>query len=125
MKERILGYLRTQTSKENCWVTVNELFNQISNDMSESFLFEYNLISLIQDRIVRFSENRDGSVKLALEENITEILNDIKSSAIEEMREELRRCEESEDYEGAIEWRDMINESININDDENDENEDF
>lgn len=126
MRDRILGYFRTQTSKDNCWVKINDLFTEISNDMTESTLFEFTLLSLIQDRVVRFSDNSDdGSIKLALEENITEILNDLKSSAIDEMREELRKCEESEDYEGAIEWRDMINESLNININLNDEDDEF
>lgn len=124
MRDRILGFFGTQTDKDNCWVTVNELFTEISNDMTESILFEFTLISLIQDKVVRFSQD-DNGVKLSLEENITEILNDLKSSAIDEMRDELRKCEESEDYEGAIEWRDMINESmnieINLNNNEDDE----
>jgi protein-arginine kinase activator protein McsA len=109
MKLEILGYLETNTDENNLWVEVQKLYNDLKP--TEDNTFELSLISLINEQKVRFTQDARGIVKLAINEKIENAINEIKKSALEEMEEELQKCVDNEDYEGAVEWRDMINET--------------
>jgi protein-arginine kinase activator protein McsA len=68
---------------------------------------------MINNKEVRLDQKQDSSFNIALESFIQDKINSTKKSAVEEMEDELQKCVESEDYENAAEYRDMIKEYKN------------
>ena len=115
MEQKLINILRALTSKDDPFIPLGELLNkayQVTEFEKESgeiqFVneFEQSIIDLLNKDIVRVTQD----LNVALEESIECILNERKSSAIQEMEEELQKAIEDEDYEKASEYRDMIGE---------------
>jgi len=121
MLDKIKEYLEINTNLDNIWVNVDtiidDLFHDLQSDspnMIEFFQFEAVINQMHMERIIIIQEDKEydghNQFKVALESNIIEIINGVKKSAIDEMKEELNNYVKNEDYENAAEYRDMISE---------------
>ena len=111
MKNKILGYIETNTNKKNLWVSVQKIYNDLSPENDNEF--EKSILELINNNQIRLTTDSMGIILLSINSNVESVLQDLKSSAIQEMKEELEKCVQEENYEEASEWRDMINEAKN------------
>lgn len=116
MEDKITSILKFETSKSKPFMKLPDLLikslevsitdDNISEQMELTNQFEECVIRLHNEKIIRIN----ADLTVGLEEYISDILNQRRLSALEEMQEELQKCIEEEDYEGAAEYRDMINE---------------
>ena len=121
MKLEIRGFLENNTDQTNLWIGLQEMYTtlnphiNLSEELSEDeerkgLLFSEALVHMINNREIRLDKKDDDTYTVALESFIQDKLNGTKKSAIEEMEDELQKYVDSEDYEKAAEYRDMINE---------------
>lgn len=110
MKLRIIGYLEVNTNSTDVWIELQKMYNDLTPENDNDF--ESDVVELINEDRIRFCE-KDGLIKLSLCSSIENILSERKESALIEMREELQKCIDSEEYEKATEWKSMIDEYEN------------
>lgn len=113
MKNEIIKYLKENTSKQSCWVYWNSLYHAIvptSGTMLDDE-FQISMETLIHDGVVRFEQVTIGVMRFALEETITEILNDKKVNNIREMEAICTELLINGEFEEAEEYRSMIREA--------------
>ena len=119
MRLGIRGYLECRTNQTDLWINLRELYDAINphdskgiitdEQVEKGVLFAEMLTEMVNGGEIRMNKNGDGSFSVALESYIQEIINSTKKSAIDEMKEELQKYVDSENYEKAAEYRDMIN----------------
>jgi len=114
MKDRIVGYLELHTNKNDVFIEIVKLTEEIfeSNTIGELNDFNNGLNELRTERTVRLHQ-KNNQILVGLEANVEKNLNIIKKDAIKEMETEMENCVKVEDYEGAAEWKKMIDESLN------------
>lgn len=112
MRDRIIGYLNLHTDLNDVFVEIVLLTEKIfeSNNIGELNDFNNSLNELRHEKIVRLHQ-KDNQILVGLEANIEKNLNIIKKDAIAEMEAEMEKCVKVEDYEGATEWKRMIDEA--------------
>lgn len=124
MKLEIRGYLENNTNQTQLWTNLQEMYDvlipttEVIEELTEEeaqkgILFSLTLVDMINNKEVRLDQKQDSSFNIALESFIQDKINSTKKSAVEEMEDELQKCVESEDYENAAEYRDMIKEYKN------------
>lgn len=114
IKTQIIGYLENHTSFDNLWIPISDLIQSIElnpGDDNNSWHTILNMlfIDMINDRQIRINKDDNDGFIISLESMIQEKINSNKLSAIDEMKSELQKYVEIEEYEKAAEYRDMIN----------------
>lgn len=114
IKTQIIGYLENHTSLDNLWIPISDLIQSIElnpGDDNNSWHTILNMlfIDMINDRQIRIDIDDNDRFIISLESMIQEKINSNKLSAIDEMKSELQKYVEIEEYEKAAEYRDMIN----------------
>lgn len=119
VKDMVIVFLEANTDSKNIWSNLRDLYlsitpSVISHTNGSYFDAEKLLINTISHMVmegdIRMDQRSETEIIIALEQNIQNVLNKVKKSAIEEMEEELEKYVKEEDYEKAAEYRDMINE---------------
>lgn len=119
MEDKIIGFLEINTDTDKVWSTVDEIIdglypNLINDDKGINIIIKIGeaLYKLDQSGSIRVQSDMniitENKTKVALESNVSQIFNEIKTSALDEMNKVLNTALKKEDYETATEYRDMI-----------------
>ena len=120
MRLEIRGYLESKTDENSLWINLQKVYMDLNpyirklnleeDDTEWTNSFNEALTNMVMDQEVRINQVNEKSVLISLESVIQEKIDNIKLSAINQMKVELNKYIESEEYEMAAEYRDMINE---------------